>query len=396
MKRFTIKIISGALFACFCLPMFVAAQKPQRKPTVSRKSSPALEQLSQRAAAARDNNQLEEAIALYRQGLKANPTWAEGWWYLGTLLYELERHGEARDALRRMATLNPNGGPTWSLIGLCEFQLREYQQALLHLTRARTLGLGGNEQMAYVNNYHAALLLTRFEQYEAGLELLNILLRQQNANPALVEALGLNLMRAPYLPAELPPDKRERMLRLGKAGALAIGNKLEDTRREFNDLIKDYPQTANLHYALGIFLLPSLPDDALAEFRRELELSPRHVPAQLQLAFEYLKRNEYAQGLPFAEQAVQLDANSFPARNVLGRLLLELDQTERAIKELEAGTKLAPDSPEMHFALARAYSKVGRKTEATKARTEFMRLDKMRRSQRESQFGPAAPETPKP
>jgi predicted Zn-dependent protease len=97
--------------------------------------------------------------------------------------------------------------------------------------------------------------------------------------------------------------------------------------------------------------------------------------------------------LPFAEQAVQHDPTSFPARNALGRLLLELEQTDRAIKELETGVKLAPDSPEMRFALARAYSRAGRKNEATKERAEFMRLDKLRRARREGLRSPIPAES---
>jgi hypothetical protein len=45
--------------------------------------------------------------------------------------------------------------------------------------------------------------------------------------------------------------------------------------------------------------------------------------------------------------------------------------------------KLAPDSPEMHFALARAYTRAGRKQEAARARENFQRLDKLYRTQRD-------------
>jgi tetratricopeptide (TPR) repeat protein len=381
------------LFGCIA----IQAQPPARKAGGTRTSA-AIEQLGKRALAARDAGDTTEAIKLFRQGLKSSPTWAEGWWYLGTLFYDLERHAEARDALKRLAVIKADGGPTWALIGLCEFALREYQPALLHLSRARLLSYGGNEQIAFTSNYHYALLLTRFEQYEAGSEVLSVLTRLQPGNPAIVEALGINLLRLSFLPAEVPPEKRELVLRLGRAGSRAINRKLEEKPdeilTEFADLIKDYPKTSNLHYSLGLFLLGSQPDEALAEFQSELQLSPKHVAARLQIAFEYMKRNDFKAGLPYAEQAVQLDPNSFAAHNALGRILLELEQTDRAIKELEAGMKLAPDSPEMHFALARAYSKAGRKPEATKARNEFMRLDKLRRSQRESQVGPTAPETP--
>ena len=117
----------------------------------------------------------------------------------------------------------------------------------------------------------------------------------------------------------------------------------------------------------------------MAQFRKELEISPKHVGARLQIAFEYIKRSGYAAGLPYAEQAAQLDPRSFAARNALGRILLELGQTERAIQELETGMKLAPDSPETCYALARAYARAGRKQEADRARAEFNRLDKLRR-----------------
>jgi predicted Zn-dependent protease len=71
---------------------------------------------------------------------------------------------------------------------------------------------------------------------------------------------------------------------------------------------------------------------------------------------------------------VQLAPKLYAARNVLGRVLLDLGQVDRAIKELEEGVKLAPASPEMHFALARAYTRAGRKEEAARERETFKKL----------------------
>jgi tetratricopeptide (TPR) repeat protein len=386
------KAVLAAAWLCLIVGVSQAYGQPPRRRSAQSKPPAAFDQLAKRAAEARDANRTTEAIQLYQQGVKTNPSWGEGWWYLGTMFYELERHAEARDALRRLAAVKPDGGPTWAILGLCEFQLREYQPALVHLTRARTLGFGGNEQLAFAANYHTAILLTRFEQYEAGLETLTILSKQYPANPTVVEALGINLLRIPFLPAETPPEKRELVIRMGRAADSAVSNRLDDARREFGSLIQDYSQTPNICYALGVFLLSSAPDEAMEMFRRELQFSPRHAPALLQIAFEYLKRNDHQAGLPFAEQAVQSAPSLFAARNALGRILLELDQTDRAIRELVTGVKLAPDSPEMHFALARAYSRAGRKAEAARARAEFTRLDKIRRSHRENQVGPSTPE----
>ena len=50
----------------------------------------------------------------------------------------------------------------------------------------------------------------------------------------------------------------------------------------------------------------------------------------------------------------------FAARKALGQVLLETGDTDGAIRELEAGVKMAPTSPVMHFQLAKAYQKAGR------------------------------------
>jgi cytochrome c-type biogenesis protein CcmH/NrfG len=72
----------------------------------------------------------------------------------------------------------------------------------------------------------------------------------------------------------------------------------------------------------------------------------------------------------------------FAARNVLGRVLLELGEVERAIQELGEGVRLAPSSPEMHFALARAYTRAGRKEDAAREREIFKRLQDQYEQQR--------------
>jgi Flp pilus assembly protein TadD len=64
----------------------------------------------------------------------------------------------------------------------------------------------------------------------------------------------------------------------------------------------------------------------------------------------------------------------FPARNVLGRILLQLGQIDRAIKELEEGARLAPTSPEMHYALGRAYRRAGREEDAKRETALFQKL----------------------
>jgi tetratricopeptide (TPR) repeat protein len=363
-----------------------APKRPaQTKPTP--RNEAAFNELSKRADEAREAGRLEEAGALYTQALQIRPTWAEGWWYVGTILYDKDRYADARDAFRNLVALDPKKGTAWAMLGLCEFQTREYERAIISLQRGRMLGLLNNQELAAVVRYHAALLYIRLEQFELAFDILREFVREGNESPKVVEAFGLTMLRLPLLPAETPPEKREAVLIAGRAGFNLAARRLEVARLAFDELLARYPEMPSVHYAFGIYLLNQDADAALAEFHKELKISPAHVAAMLQIAFEHLKRNEYEAGLPFAEKATLLAPNLFPGRNVLGRILLELGQTERAIKELEAGVRLAPESPEMHYALARAYTRAGRKVEAAREREEFQRLEKLFRAQREGQPG---------
>ena len=100
----------------------------------------------------------------------------------------------------------------------------------------------------------------------------------------------------------------------------------------------------------------------------------------------------FDEALPLAEKSVQLAPKLYAARNVLGRVLLELGQVERSIKELEEGVKLAPQSPEMHFALARAYTRAGRKQEAAREREIFKQLQDEYNKKRQLDGTEAAPD----
>ena len=64
---------------------------------------------------------------------------------------------------------------------------------------------------------------------------------------------------------------------------------------------------------------------------------------------------------------------------LLGLLLLDVDQPEKAISELEVAEKIFHQDPKVYFALGSAYSRVGRKQDAARARASFERLSKQGR-----------------
>lgn len=396
-----ILLAAGVLLALSLSAPAQTAGKARKRPAQGKPGPAAAADFTEavrRADGAREAGRLDEAAALYLQALRVRPAWPEGWWYVGTIFYEKDRYVEARDAFRNLVALEPKKGQAWGMLGLCEFQTREYERAVVSLQRGRLLGLAGHQELISVVRYHTALLYIRLEQFEIAFDILREFLREGNESQKVIEAFGLTMLRLPFLPTELPPDRREQVLIAGRAGFNLGARRMDEARRAFDELLARYPETPSVHYAYGIYLLNQDADAALEEFRKELKISPNHVAAMLQMAFEYLKRNEYETALPLAEKSVQLAPKLFPARNALGRILLELGQVERAIVELEAGVKLAPESPEMHFALARAYTRAGRREEAAREREAFLKYDKLYREQREGDKSgkPPGPNEEKP
>jgi tetratricopeptide (TPR) repeat protein len=106
----------------------------------------AFDRVSKEAAEAREQNRIQDAIGLYRQAVKMRPSWPEGWWFLGELLYDQDKYPEARDALRRLVSLDHKTGPGFALLGLCEYETKEYGKALDHINAARRFGLGEDPQ----------------------------------------------------------------------------------------------------------------------------------------------------------------------------------------------------------------------------------------------------------
>jgi tetratricopeptide (TPR) repeat protein len=168
----------------------------------------------------------------------------------------------------------------------------------------------------------------------------------------------------------------------GRASYFAAARLYTAGQKAFEELVSRYPDTPHVHYAFGVFLTAEQPDKAIEQYQEELKVSPRHPWAKMQLAFEYIKRQDMEKARPFAEQAVEEAPNVFVAHRALGQVLLETGDVEGAVREYEAGVKLAPESPSMHFALARAYRRAGRTADADREQKEFARLDRLLRAQR--------------
>jgi tetratricopeptide (TPR) repeat protein len=336
------------------------------------------DQVAARAEEARNANRIDEAIELYRKALSLRPRWAEGWWYLGTFLYERDAFADAAVALSKATALSPKFGTASVMLGLCEFKLGRFDEALMHIRQGRKLRVSADPQFNQVMIYHEGLLLIGKGEFEQAQETLGQLSRDGVENEDVTNALGLSVLR--IRPSDLlagDSTTRQMARRAGLAEQLAAQKKFDEALGEYERLAADFPTKPNVQYAFGKYLLASQDEDrAILAFQREIENNPEHLPAHLFLANTKLNLRDFAGGIPYAEKAVKLKPELALGHYLLGSLLLETDQMARAISELETAGRLAPNEAKIYFALGRAYSRAGRQKDAAAARATFTRLAK--------------------
>jgi tetratricopeptide (TPR) repeat protein len=326
---------------------------------------------------ARSQGRVSEAIAHYNKALELKGDWPEGWWYLGTLSYSADRHAEAVRAFAEVLKRYPSNGAAWAFIGLSRYELGEYPAALEALEKARRTGVGDEPGLVVLTRYRLGTLLTRFSRFDEARRELEGVAKAGREQEQVALALGLAALLIPRLPAEVEAAARGPAAAVGQALFLAATSQRPEAAARFQKALEAFPATLNIHYAHGVFLLGEDPERALAEFRRELERSPSHVPARLQIANECLRAGEAASALPHAKAAAETAPDWYLSRQMLGRALLASNDVSGAIRELEAAVALAPEDRLSRFHLANAYRSADRTADAARQVEEFQKLEKL-------------------
>ena len=355
-------------------PLQQASDRAGRGKT-SKLQSSKFEELARAATIAREHEQSDQAIQLYRQTLQLRPEWQEGRWYLSTLLYQKELYADCRDHLRRFVAIDPQTGPAWAVLGMSEYQLRDYSRALDHLQRAANLGLGDRKDLARSMFYFTALLLTREERYDDAMNLLISMVKSTSETEFLVEPLGIAALRLPLLPQEIPADRRELVEMAGKATLAVEAQQQQEAVTLFDTIAAKYPNENGVHFLYGAYLMDLRPDDGVLEMKRELEVSPSGIPARLRLAEQYIKDENSGEALRLAREAIELDPENSAARMILGESLIAAGEVQQGIAELEKARQQTPERVRTHWDLLRAYTAAGRLEDARREKGEIEKLN---------------------
>jgi tetratricopeptide (TPR) repeat protein len=368
----TAAVMMTMSFVVECVPSWT-----QTHTSVARSSatgSKGFDTLAKRADDARDAGRLDEAEKLYRQALVQNPKWAEGWWSVGTLYYDRDQYTEAELAFGKVVALDPKQGTARAMLGLCEFELGKSDRALKDIEASKALGVLEDKQLRDVVMYHDGVLLQRAGQFEAAKAALSSLCLNGVRSGELAGTFGMVALR---MHADAPPDAATEdgkvVQHVGRAACLNAAKEYEAAKTEFDQVIARAPHFPLVHYAYGCALVDArdIPG-AVKEFEAEIAEQPKSVLPRLHIAVAEYKVDSAA-GLKYAEEAVQLDPKLPLGHYLLGLLLLDTGEYERAVPELEIARKAFPQEGRIDLSLATAYAHVGRPQDAAQARAEFAR-----------------------
>ena len=219
---------------------------------------------------------MDLAIQNYQDAVHLRPDWEEGWWYLGTLLYDGDHFDQAIPALRRFVELDPKVGAAWAFLGLCEFETGDYPDSYTHLQGAKEIGFSEAPEAEKVALYHLGLLLNLNGQFERATELLASAFGPDHFTEQIKTALGLALLRAPILPARIDPSKDALLHAAGEVAVLQLSHESEGALTALQEMLRNYPRTPYLNYRYGMALIAAKKyESAEAVLREETQITPQ-------------------------------------------------------------------------------------------------------------------------
>jgi tetratricopeptide (TPR) repeat protein len=162
------------------------------------------------------------------------------------------------------------------------------------------------------------------------------------------------------------------------ADIFEVQNRFDDAIAEYRKAIELNPNAPDLHFRLGRALLlqshsPEVLEQAAAEFRSELKLNPEDASCEFQLGQIAQVETKSDEARTHFERALKLTPDFVQALIALGRLE---KSSPRAIELLSRATRLEPNNEAAHYALLTAYRDSG---QMDKAKAEKVTLDKLQK-----------------
>jgi tetratricopeptide (TPR) repeat protein len=285
---------------------------------------------------------LEAAEGSIRTACQLDPKLPGAHMFLGVVNYQMHRLDKAQDALQDEIALNDKNAEAEMWLGVVELADGHPEKAVSPLDRAAELAPNDLNVLDYRARAHT---LVARDSYAAMYK--------------------------------LAPDSWQVHRALGES--YAETGKPAEAISEYKTALAMQPQNSDLYEALGnAYQKVSKFAEAKQGYEQELRLSPHNMVALYNVGKIAIENQDNPNaGVPLLEEVVKAYRHSAPADFYLGLGLVKLGRDQDAIPYLE---KVGEDestgemSKRAAYELARAYRRVGREGDSSRALARFQEL----------------------
>jgi tetratricopeptide (TPR) repeat protein len=279
------------------------------------------------AEALLESKRYEEALTEFRKSCDLLPDNPKVWYGLGQVYDALSER-----ARRDLQTTSPDSVYWWALAGDSYLRQRRFGNAFAAYREALARGPA-------IPGIHAGLALIYKETGHAQWA------AQEEALEAAVPRLD---------PASTGP-----------AATYLSCKSYRDLAAQAYDRLPQLPPSLESHlHAAKTLDADGLHRDAVAEWRKALELAPRNLEVQMGLAWSLYEIRDFDSLLPVLKSVLEENPDSTRGMFLYGASLLNLEQPDAAIPYLEAALRGDPQMREAHAALGQALLRAGKPEQA--------------------------------
>jgi tetratricopeptide (TPR) repeat protein len=306
---------------------------------------------------------------------------------LGVLLFFQGKYADAIPQLRAALKLNPSLGKTQALLGIGEERTGDVQAARGDLEAAfpkvEDLKIRIETGMELIDIYSAA------GELDKAAVTVNVLRELEPTDEAILYMsyrIYSDLANESMLSLSVVAPKSARMHQM-MAHELAKQGHTAEAIENYRAALKIDPQLSGLHFELAEMLNSSSvaanQEEAESEYKEALKVNPLDVQSECRLGDIAAKRGDLKEAFERYARAVQLQPDNADANIGFAKVLMSMDQPEKARQYLEHAIQIDPTSAVAHFRLSTIYRQAGRTADAKHEVEEYEKYKEMKEKLRE-------------
>lgn len=325
----------------------------------------------QQAVKAHKAGKLQEAEALYRAILQAEPKHPDANHNLGVLAVSLNKSELAIPLFKTALESNPNQGQFWLSYIDALIKTNKLEIAKSVLKQGKKLGLAGESVDALEAQFNPIRSPSEEEvnclfehyrngQYDLAENLAKTLTQQYPDHQFSWKVLGIVFKQTGRLQESLIANQRAVAISPNDAEAHSnLGNtlkeigRLEEAEASYRIAIAINPQFAEIHSNLGIVLkeLGRL-EEAVASYLKAIAIKPENSEAHLNLGNVLQELARFQEAESCYRKAITIKPAYAEAHSNLGTTLHELGKLEEAEASYRKAISLKPDYVDAQYNLA--------------------------------------------